>query len=127
MLYPLILNFLIGISLGFILELSYRSYEAKKFIIPKFINYQMYGLVGISLVLIHYLKVSLIYELLLLFIVPTLIEFITGYLYLKIKNIRLWNYQDELYNWKGLICLKFSFFWFIISAVYFYLILPLLI
>ncbi len=126
MLPQTLLNFLIGISVGFILEFLYRSYEAKKFILPKFIDCQMYGLVGISLVLIHYLKASLFYELLLLFILPTLIEFTTGYLYLKIKNIRLWDYRGEIYNFKGLICLKFSFFWFVIATLYYSLVLPIL-
>ncbi len=86
----------------------------------------MYGVVGGFLCVLYFLKTSLYFELILILIFPTLIEFITGYLYLKIKKTRLWDYSEEFFSLKGIICLKFSFFWFIISAFYYYLVLPLI-
>jgi len=126
MLPPLILNFLIGISLGFILEFLYRSYEAKKLILPKFIDCQIYGLTGILLVLLYYAQLSIFYEIILLFIIPTLLEFIIGFTYLKIKKISRWDYSLEKFNYKGIICLKFSIFWFIIATLYYFLVLPVI-
>ena len=42
MFYKIIINFLIGLIGGFILEFVYRSIASKKIVLPKFINYQMY-------------------------------------------------------------------------------------
>ena len=54
----------------------------------------------------------------------TIIELIGGEFLLKFFNLRLWDYRDEKFNYKGFICLKFSFYWMIISAVYYFLIHP---
>lgn len=127
MIMKIVINLFIGFMIGFILELIYRSSESKKLIFPKFINYQMYGLTGAFLILVYYLNISLIIKLILMFIFPTLVEFLTGYLYLKIKGIYLWNYSKEPLNFNGLICLKFSLVWFIVAIAYYYTILPLII
>lgn len=127
MVIKIVVNLFIGFLIGFILELIYRSIETKKFIFPKFINYQMYGLTGAFLVLIYYINISFIVKFLLMFIFPTLVEFLTGYLYLKYKGIYLWNYSKEPFNFKRLICLKFSLVWFIVAVIYYYSILPLVI
>ncbi len=124
MFLKIILNFFIGILVGFILELVFRSIENKKIIIPKLINLQMYGLIGASLVFTYYLDIRFPYKLVILFVVPTCIEFLTGYIYLKIKKVYLWNYFDEKDNFMGLICPKFSTFWFLLSLVYYFTILP---
>ena len=84
----------------------------------------MYGLVGIFLVFIYFLDISLILKLILIFVVPVFIEFITGYLYFKIKKIRLWDYSKEEFNFMGTVCLRFSLVWFIVSAIYYYIFLP---
>ena len=119
----IIINFLIGLIGGFFLELIYRSIKAQKIIIPKFIDCQIYGLTGAFLVLIYFFNISLLYELILIFIFPTLVEFLTGYFYLKINRVYLWDYSREKFNFKKLICLKFSLIWFVITATYYYLFL----
>lgn len=121
MLLEIILNFCIGLLIGSIFEFTYRSINAKRFIKPKIINVQMYGLMGVFLVLIYFVNLSLVSKLILIFIIPTLIEFLTGYLYLRIKKIRLWDYSEEKFNFMGIICLKFSLIWFIISVIYYFL------
>ena len=126
MLIKIILNFFIGILVGFVLEFIYRSIEKGKIVVPKLINLQMYGLIGVSLVFIYYLNIQFPYKLIILFIVPTCIEFLTGYIYLKIKKVYLWNYFNEKDNFMGLICPKFSTFWFLLSLVYYFTILPII-
>ncbi len=121
MLLIIILNFLVGLLGGFILELIYRSSNAKKLVLPKLINIQMYGVMSVFLTLIYFINMSLVFKLILIFIIPTLIEFLTGYLYLKTKGIRLWDYSKEKFNFMGIICLRFSLVWFIISVIYYYL------
>ena len=123
----IILNFFIGILIGILLEFSFRSIEEKRLIMPKLIDCQMYGLIGAFLAIIYFLHISLILKLILMFVVPTLIEFTTGYLYLKIKKIYLWDYKKETLNFMGIICPLFSFFWFLISTAYYFLFLPFVI
>lgn len=124
MLLKIIFGFFIGLFLGYILEFFYRSITHKKIIIPKLVNSQMYAFTGVFLFFLYPLKLSLFLELVLIFLFPTIIEFITGYLYLKIKHKYLWDYSKELFNFQKLICLRFSFYWFIISLIFFYLIIP---
>ncbi|MCM2338890.1 MAG: putative ABC transporter permease [Burkholderiales bacterium] len=125
MFLQIVLNFFIGLFVGFILEFVYRSIEHKKLIKPKLIDAQMYALIGTFLAIISFLEIALIYRLILIFIVPTLVEFLTGYLDLKIKKVRLWDYSHEKFNFMGLICLRFSLYWFLISLIYYHFILPL--
>lgn len=54
----------------------------------------------------------------------TVIEFIAGYFSIKLANIRLWDYSNEWANYKGIICPKFSLFWAILGAIYYFLIDP---
>ncbi len=123
MFLKIILNFFIGLIIGLVLECVYRSIEHKKLVKPKLIDAQMYALIGAFLAVISFLEIPLVYELILIFIVPTLVEFLTGYLDLKIKKVRLWNYSKEKYNFMGIICLRFSLYWFLIALVYYYFLL----
>jgi len=125
MFYKIILNFFIGLLVGFVFEFFYRSIEAKRIIIPRFINCQIYGLTGAFLIFLYFLNISLSFKLILIFIFPTLIEFVIGYLYLKTKRVYLWDYSKESFNFMGLICLRFSLIWFIFAIIYYYLVLPL--
>lgn len=54
----------------------------------------------------------------------TIIELIAGIVLLKCFNLRLWDYTNEKFNYKGFICLKFSIFWGILSACYYFLLHP---
>lgn len=120
----IIINFLIGLVGGFFLELIYRSIRAQKIILPKFVNSQMYGLTGAFLVLIYFFNISLIYKLILIFLFPTTVEFVTGYLYLKFYGVYLWDYSREKFNFKKIICPIFSLYWFIFAIAYYYVIIP---
>ena len=127
MFLQLILNFFLGLLIGFFVEFIFRSYRAKKIIMPRFINYLMYGLTASFLVFIYFLQASLFLKLILIFIFPTLIEFIIGYSYLKIKGKYLWTYFEYSPNFMGIITPLFSLFWFIIAVTYYYSILPIII
>ena len=120
------LNFFVGIIVGVLLETIYRSKEAKRLTAPQFINVHMYGWMGIFLVFIYFLKLPLLSELILIFIIPTLMEFLMGYIYLKIKGVYLWTYFEYKFNFMGIICLRFSIYWFVFSAIYYYLFMPII-
>lgn len=39
-------------------------------------------------------------------------------------HVKLWDYSDEKFNIQGIICPKFTFFWYLLSAIYYFLIHP---
>lgn len=85
----------------------------------------MYGFAAVALLFSYeYLGITGLPITILFFSIPTLIEFITGYLLLRLFNKRYWSYDNNRFNFKGIICLKFSVYWSIISAIIVYLIHP---
>ncbi len=122
----IIVNYFIGFFAGYILELGYRSFEAKKLVKPLLVNAQMYGLSGIGVYLTYVWQVHFIIKVFLILVLTTGIEFVFGFYYLKIKRIRLWDYSKERFNYKGIISVNFSFYWLIIALLYYYFIIPLL-
>ena len=57
-------------------------------------------------------------------IVMTLFEYIAGLIFIKGMHVQLWDYSKEKFNIQGIICLKFSIFWAILGAIYYFLIHP---
>ena len=54
----------------------------------------------------------------------TVIELIAGEIFIVRMHIKLWDYTDNKFNYKGIICPRFSFFWAVLGAVYYFLIHP---
>lgn len=54
----------------------------------------------------------------------TLIEYFAGLIFIKEMHVKLWDYSDEKFNIQGIICPKFTFFWYLLSAIYYFLIHP---
>ena len=94
------------------------------------ITLPIYGFGGVILYAIWTVSITNIVwlDIILLSIISTIlltgIEFIGGYIALKYYNNRLWDYSKYKYNYKGLICLMFSFLWFCFSILYYFLIMP---
>ena len=57
-------------------------------------------------------------------IVVTIIEFIAGLIFIRRMKIKLWDYDNQWGNIMGIICPKYTFFWAILSAIYYFLIHP---
>ncbi|WP_294387812.1 putative ABC transporter permease [uncultured Clostridium sp.] len=51
------------------------------------------------------------------FIIPTTVEYITGFVMRKFFNNDYWDYSKEKFNYEGIICLKFSIIWVILSVI----------
>ena len=49
--------------------------------------------------------------------IPTTVEYTTGIIMRKYFNKDYWDYFNERYNYKGIICLRFSIAWTIISIL----------
>lgn len=57
-------------------------------------------------------------------IAMTAIEYIVGLLSIHVMGIRLWDYSHCWGNIQGIICPLFTFFWGVLSAVYYFLLYP---
>ena len=122
---------------GWLIEVVYRGIRHRKVVNPGFLTgccLPIYGIGGVLLYFLsglklrfcpnEFLRVALI--LLMAAGVMTIIELIGGAVAVKCFHVRLWDYSGEWGNFKGLICPKFSLFWGLICAgFYFGLYMPL--
>jgi uncharacterized membrane protein len=120
---------------GWCLEVVYRGFRHRKVVNPGFLTgcwLPLYGVGGCILYFLcglelyflpfEFLRVACI--LLLGAAIMTLIELVGGLIAVRIFHVRLWDYSEEWMNYQGLICPKFSLFWGLICAVYYFLIYP---
>lgn len=140
---PLILAYLffIGSVLGWVMELIFRRFFSKanperKWINPGFCTGPYLPLYGTGLCVLYLLAsledylpfesvvVTRIVLFVLMAVMMTVIEFIAGFISLKVSKVRLWDYTDEWGNIMGIICPKFSLFWAILGGVYYFFINP---
>lgn len=63
----------------------------------------------------HYILMFIVMAL-----VMTLIEFIAGIIFIKGMHIQLWDYSEEPGNIMGIVCPKFTFFWGVLAALYYF-------
>ncbi len=54
----------------------------------------------------------------------TLVEFLTGLFCQKVLKVKLWDYSKRKGNIMGIICPRFTVFWAILSALYYFFIHP---
>ena len=133
--------FFIGALVGWGIEVIYRRFKVdnidREWINPGFLIGPYLPLYGFGLVLLFLMasleKTSLIDEVtfgnkallfILMAIVMTLLEYVAGLIFIRGMNIKLWDYSNEKYNLQGIICLRFSIYWAILGAVYYFLIHP---
>lgn len=117
---------------GWLIEVVYRGFRHHKVVNPGFLTgccLPLYGVGGSVLYFLSGLKlrflpneyVRVAVVLLMAMVVMTLIELVGGWIAVRFFHIRLWDYSGEWMNFKGLICPKFSLFWGLICAAYYFL------
>ena len=133
--------FFIGSTIGWGIEVIFRRFFSsanpeRKWINPGFLNGPYLPLYGFGLCFLYLLasleKISTIENVVLnrivlfaaMAVAMTVIEYIAGIIFIKGMKIKLWDYSDEWGNIGGIICPKFSFFWAVLGAVYYFLIHP---
>lgn len=132
--------FFIGSLWGWVLELFYRRFISaanpeRKWINPGFLTGPYLPLYGFSLcalfalahIKINFIENEIVSKLVLFIVmalVVTCIEFVAGIIFIRKMKIKLWDYDKEWGNIKGVICPKYSLFWAILSAIYYFLIHP---
>lgn len=134
------LLFSMGSVVGWFIELIFRRFFSaanpqRKWINPGFLAGPYLPLYGLSLCTIYFLSLidvsfiqnSLLQDIVLFVFIAlsiTGIEYIAGLIFIKGMHVELWDYSNEKFNIKGIICLKFTFFWYILSALYYFLLHP---
>lgn len=129
--------FCIGSVLGWGLEVLFRRFfSAHHWVNPGFLVGPYLPLYGSSLCILYLLAMLeplipvenawgrklLLFVLMALAI--TLVEYIAGLIFIRGMKIKLWDYSERWGNIQGIICPLFSFFWAILSAIYYFLIHP---
>ena len=127
--------FCIGSVLGWGLEVIFRRFfSAHHWVNPGFLVGPYLPLYGSSLCVLYLLAMleplmpgdSPWLKKILLFVVMALaitaLEYVAGMIFIHGMKIKLWDYSDRWGNVKGIICPLFTFFWLVLSAVYYFLI-----
>ena len=130
--------FFIGSAFGWILEVLYRNLTQKheKWVNPGFCTGPYLPIYGVGLCLLFLLASLEQYNLItnplinkaVLFLMMaagmTLMEYLAGLFCLKYLKVRLWDYSREWGNIQGIICPRFSCYWALGGAIYYFLIHP---
>jgi uncharacterized membrane protein len=132
--------FFMGSLLGWVIELFYRKFISsanpeRKWLNPGFLvgpYLPLYGFGLVAMYILSQMDVSFIENkiaqqivlFLLMAIVMTLIEYIAGIIFIKGMKVKLWDYTNEWGNIQGIVCPRFSFYWAVLSAIYYFLIHP---
>ena len=142
MLVFLVLTFLFfaGSLIGWGLEVFWRKFfdganPEHRWVNPGFLHGPYLPIYGLSLCVLFaltFVRVDFIHgaiaQKLVLFgimaLCITVIEFLGGLIFIKGMHIKLWDYSRNRGNILGIICPQFSCYWWLLSAVYYFLIHP---
>lgn len=106
-LYFIGFDFIIYSFLGWVIEELYCLFTNKTFKKDGFLSgpiKPMYGIaMTILVVLYEYLNIPVIYMMILFFIIPSIVEYISGYLLKKLFDKSYWSYSNLKYNLNGYI------------------------
>ena len=121
----LVFIFFIGSTFGWILELFWRRLYHGKWVNPGFLVGPYLPIYGLSLTLMTGMhlwfeshEILPIFQIILMGLSITLLELIGGLIFLK-QGVRLWDYRDRKFNYKGVICPLFTIIWIVMGAVYY--------
>ncbi len=129
--------FSVGSMCGWGLEVLFRRFfSAHHWVNPGFLVGPYLPLYGFSLCTLYLLAgleqlITLEQEwlrklllFLLMAIAITILEYVAGLIFIRGMKIKLWDYSERWGNINGIICPLFSFFWMVLSALYYFLIHP---
>ncbi len=124
----ILFSFCLFSILGWVLEVFYRSVRDKRFVNPGLLKGPYLILYGAG-ALILMGCVSLVHEstfpikVFVYFAATTGLELISGFNAQYFFHVRLWDYSDQRFQYKGHICLKFSIYWILLAFTFEYLLL----
>ena len=120
--------FLLGSIIGWIIELIYRRILHSKWVNPGFLVGPYLPIYGFGLVLMNVIYLyfdeqgfSIIASVVAICLCMTLLELVSGLIFLK-AGVKLWDYSDNKFNYKGIICPTYSLIWLLAALFYIYFI-----
>lgn len=121
--------FLSGAALGWGLEVIYRRFFGltKKWMNPGFLSGPYLPLYGCGVSILYFisdLNINIWIKILLFCFSTTFIEFMTGLFFIKVYKTKLWDYSHLKFNFKGIIHPLYSFFWTILSLIFYFALYP---
>ncbi len=117
--FYLLFNFIIYSFIGWEIEEVYSfiitgKFKREGFLIGPF--KPMYGIAFTSLIICNeVLGINGVSLILLCLLIPTTVEYISGYILRHVFNKNYWNYSNFKYNLYGYVTISFSFYWMISS------------
>ncbi len=127
--FDILFSFTFFSVLGWVIEVVYRSTRDGRFVNPGLLKGPyliLYGTAALilmgSISLIHGYNIFI--KILYYFLITTGLELISGLNAQHFFNVRLWDYSDQRFQFKGHICLKFSVYWILLAFAFEYLLLP---
>lgn len=113
-------NFFIYGFIGWIIENIFSYYIHGHFQKDGFLKgpfKPMYAIAMAWIVELYNALPNIIFLIIISFIIPTAVEYITGVLMRRFFHKNYWDYSQEKYNYEGIICLRFSLIWVILSII----------
>ena len=114
-LYHIIQWFLIYSMLGWLVESIYMSICNKKLTNRGFMRGPMCPIYGVGALTVYFLLQPVCHNIYLLYfmgcLIPTLLEFLTAKLMIRIFGEVWWDYSDKPFNYKGILCLESTIAW----------------
>lgn len=121
----LLFIFAAGSMAGWIVELLHRN-KLKK-LTSGFLNGPYLPVYGFGLVLIYLISLvnmNIIIKIMFFAVLTTTLEFITGIIFVKYFKLKLWDYSDEFLNFRGIICPLYSFYFVVLSLIFYFFMFP---
>ncbi len=120
--------------IGWIIELGYKRLIEKRKVMgwknPGFLNgpyLPPYGIAACIIYLISGLAIGYWEKIIIVMLFPTFLEYITAVFLRYAYGIRTWDYSKEKFNYKGIICVKVTLCWMILSLLYYVFINPVVV
>nr|WP_024833517.1 putative ABC transporter permease [Ruminiclostridium josui] len=126
--YDVFLCFIIYSFCGWLMETVYLSVYHWQFIKRGFLISPLCGIYGIGTILVVFLLDKLKSRPVLVFfssiLITTVLELITGLFLQNVLKRELWDYSGYFFNFLGIICLRNTLIWGIMSLIAIYSIHP---
>lgn len=123
-----VFNFIIYSFIGWIIEEAHSFVVNKKFKRAGFLIGPFKPMYGIAVTLLILCNQTLGIDgsplIILCFLIPTTVEYISGYMLKHIFNKSYWDYSHLKYNIHGFVTLKFSLYWTLLSYIGIYFLQP---
>lgn len=127
--YSLLFYFVFYSFLGWVIEGLYNfiicgSFSKDGFLIGPF--KPMYGFAMTIMVVLYKYNSNFWFLSIMSIIVPSTIEYISGFLLDHLLELKYWDYTDIPLNINGYVCITFSAFWIILIFIALYLLHPII-